>query len=59
MKEKQKLNTKNEWFYFTEWEEIDPEEFYDIEGNVYTTCIECHQPVNLELEKCKNCFTSI
>ncbi|MBL85581.1 MAG: hypothetical protein CMO82_02860 [Winogradskyella sp.] len=57
--EKQKFNTKNEWFYFTLWEEIDTEELFDIEGNVYTTCVECNEPVNLELKKCESCFTSI
>ena len=31
----------------------------NIEGNVYTTCVECNEPVNLELKKCESCFTSI
>lgn len=50
-----KFNTNYEWFYYGEWEEIDPEEFYDIEGNIYTTCQNCYQPLNIEVKFCANC----
>lgn len=54
-----KFNTREEWFYFTEWEEINPEEFFDSEGNAYTTCKRCNKPVMLKSKICKKCFTSI
>jgi len=30
--ELKKINTADEWFYWTKWEQVDPEKFYDPQG---------------------------
>jgi hypothetical protein len=51
------IDTKDQWFYFTDWEELDEEEFYDFDGNTYKLCDNCRDVVRLllELNLCKKC----
>lgn len=56
--EKSKFNTSKEWFYFTEWEELDIEQFYDEEGVEYKVCNNCKKDtkVNEDFYFCQNCL---
>jgi hypothetical protein len=58
-KELKTIDTKDEWFYFTDWEELDEDEFYDFEGNSYKLCHNCKHAVKilLQLNHCKECET--
>jgi len=51
------IDTKEEWFYFTDWEELDEDEFFDFEGNTYKLCHNCKEVVRVltELNLCKKC----
>ena len=53
------ISTKDEWFYFTDWEELDEEEFYDYEGNSHKLCHNCKHVVRLliEMNLCEKCNT--
>ena len=53
------VNTKDEWFYFTDWEELDEDEFYDFDGNTYKLCHNCKHIIKVLLESnlCENCNT--
>ena len=39
--ELKKFNTQQEWFFYTEWEEIDDEQYFDEQGNEYRLCFNC------------------
>ena len=32
-----KFDTKDEWFYWTDWYETETDEYYDIDGNIIET----------------------
>lgn len=51
------IDTKDEWFYFTDWEELDDEEFYDFDGNAHKRCHNCKHVVRIitEMNLCKKC----
>ncbi|MCH3883529.1 hypothetical protein [Tenacibaculum aquimarinum] len=51
------INTKDEWFYFTYWEELDDEEFYDFDGNLYKFCDNYREVVRVlvEMNLCLKC----
>ena len=53
------INTKEEWFYFTDWEELDEDEFYDFDGNTYKLCHKCKEIVRVLIEQnlCEKCGT--
>ena len=58
-KEEIKLfNSKQEWFYYTEWEEIDEEQYYDLEGNEYKKCFYCKKEtlVHEDFYFCTKCL---
>ncbi|WP_178986017.1 hypothetical protein [Winogradskyella helgolandensis] len=54
-KELKTIHTKEEWFYFTEWEELDENEFFDSDGNTYKLCLNCRKAVRVltEFNMCK------
>ena len=53
------INTKDEWFYFTDWEELDEDEFYDFDGNSHKLCHRCKQIVRvlIKMNLCEKCGT--
>ena len=56
--EKQTINTEDEWFYYTEWEELDEEEYFDEYGREYRICFYCKKETSVDEDFyfCKNCL---
>jgi hypothetical protein len=44
--------------YYTEWEEVDTDEFFNSEGIEYTVCHDCHKITSLSRDICEHCLTS-
>lgn len=60
--EVEKINTPEEWFFYTSWEEIEEEEeFYDEEGNLFKECHDCEKitPIEDEFNLCIHCLTHL
>lgn len=47
--------------YYTEWEEVDNDEWYDENGEVYTTCGNCGEETALRdgFDICHNCLNQL
>lgn len=56
------VDTNEEWFFYTEWEEIEEDDnWYDKDGNQFTKCYLCKE-VTLVLEDfrfCQHCLTHL
>lgn len=55
------VNTKEEWFYWTEWDIDDLEEYYDQDGQLHKTCTNCGEETAIyeEFYFCNNCLTHL
>ena len=51
VEELKKFNTNDEWFYYTTWEEIDNEEFFDINGNTFKLSENGKEPIEISNKK--------
>lgn len=57
-----KVCTNDEWFYYTEWQEIDNNsEYYDYNGNTYLVCQKCKKETRVieDFYFCKNCLAHL
>ena len=56
-----KFVTKNEWFFYTEWEDLDEEEYFDEEGKTYRICFYCKKETSIDEDFyfCKNCLKQL
>lgn len=43
--------------YYTEWEEVDEDEYYDSEGNRYSHCEKCNDFTMDMMDYCHECLT--
>ena len=52
-----KFNTREEWFYYTDWEEIDNDEYFDAQGNKYRKCENCMKELRISEDNysCNSC----
>ena len=59
--ELKKFGTRDEWFFYTEWDVLDEEEYFDIEGNKYMICFSCKKEtiVDEDFYFCKNCLRQL
>lgn len=59
--EKATIDTDEEWFYWTAWEELDEDTNYDSEGNEYVKCHKCHlwTVVSETSDLCEHCLTNL
>lgn len=52
------FGTKDEWFYYTEWEVIDEDEYFNEDGKVFRICFYCKKETSVDEDFyfCKNCL---
>ena len=43
--------------YYTEWDEVDEDEYFDEDGNVYTECSDCNKHTAGLGDYCGECLT--
>lgn len=48
----------NDDCYYTEWDEIDDDYYYDEEGNEYSLCSNCQEVTSNLGDYCSQCLTS-